>query len=57
MDKNQTLSYNCIHIGCRNAGKSSLVNVITGQNLVIVSPVKGILDNFGKKRTGIDNER
>ncbi len=27
--------------GCRNAGKSSLVNAITGQDLAVVSPVKG----------------
>ena len=33
-----------IHIGIfgrRNAGKSSLINAITGQNLAIVSDVKG----------------
>ena len=33
-----------IHIaffGCRNAGKSSLVNAVTGQNLSVVSPTLG----------------
>lgn len=27
--------------GCRNAGKSSLVNVVTNQEMAVVSPVKG----------------
>ena len=27
--------------GCRNAGKSSIVNAVTGQNLAVVSNVKG----------------
>jgi len=43
-DLNQTPSANRIHIGffgLRNAGKSSLVNAVTGQSLSIVSPVKG----------------
>ena len=33
-----------LHIGffgCRNAGKSSLVNAVTGQDLALVSEVKG----------------
>ena len=41
---NQTPSANRIHIGFfgrRNAGKSSLVNAVTGQNLSIVSDVRG----------------
>ena len=41
---NQTPSANRIHIGFfgrRNAGKSSLVNAVTGQNLSIVSDVQG----------------
>lgn len=41
---NQTPSANRIHIGfygLRNAGKSSLVNKVTNQNLAIVSDVKG----------------
>ena len=27
--------------GCRNAGKSSLVNAVTNQEMAVVSPVKG----------------
>lgn len=41
---NETPSANRIHIaffGCRNAGKSSLVNAVTGQNLALVSEIKG----------------
>ena len=41
---NETPSSSRIHIaffGCRNAGKSSLVNAVTGQNLAIVSDTKG----------------
>lgn len=41
---NQTPSANRLHIsffGCRNAGKSSVVNAITGQELSIVSDIKG----------------
>lgn len=41
---NQTPSGNRIHIGFfgrRNAGKSSLVNAVTGQNIALVSDVKG----------------
>jgi [FeFe] hydrogenase H-cluster maturation GTPase HydF len=41
---NNTPSANRIHIaffGRRNAGKSSLVNAVTGQNLSLVSDVKG----------------
>ena len=41
---NQTPDGERLHIaffGCRNAGKSSLVNAFTGQNLAIVSNVKG----------------
>ncbi|MGI5825680.1 MAG: [FeFe] hydrogenase H-cluster maturation GTPase HydF [Bacillota bacterium] len=44
MSLNSTPSANRIHIGffgCRNAGKSSVVNAVTGQNLSIVSEVKG----------------
>ena len=43
-DLNQTPSANRIHIGIfgkRNAGKSSLINAITGQNHAIVSDVLG----------------
>ena len=44
MSLNSTPSSNRIHIGLfgkRNAGKSSIINAITGQNLAIVSDVKG----------------
>ena len=44
MGLNQTPSSERVHIGffgCRNAGKSSVVNAVTGQNLAIVSDVKG----------------
>ena len=43
-DLNQTPSANRVHIaffGKRNAGKSSVVNAVTGQNISIVSDVKG----------------
>jgi len=41
---NETPSSNRVHIaffGRRNAGKSSLVNAVTGQNLAVVSEIKG----------------
>ncbi|MDY4923512.1 [FeFe] hydrogenase H-cluster maturation GTPase HydF [Frisingicoccus sp.] len=44
MGMNQTPTSERIHIGFfgkRNAGKSSVVNKVTGQTLAIVSPVKG----------------
>lgn len=44
MSLNTTPSADRIHIGIfgkRNAGKSSIINAITGQNLAIVSDVKG----------------
>lgn len=44
MSMNQTPSGERIHIGFfgrRNAGKSSLVNALTGQNLALVSDTKG----------------
>lgn len=44
MSLNQTPSSERIHIGIfgkRNAGKSSLINAITGQNTALVSEVKG----------------
>ena len=44
MSLNNTPSAERIHIGIfgrRNAGKSSLINTLTGQNLAIVSDVKG----------------
>ena len=44
MGLNETPSANRLHIGffgCRNAGKSSVVNAVTGQELAVVSDVKG----------------
>lgn len=44
MSLNNTPSSERIHIGIfgkRNAGKSSIINAITGQNLAVVSDVKG----------------
>ncbi len=44
MGLNETPSANRVHIGFfgkRNAGKSSVVNAITGQDLAVVSDVKG----------------
>ena len=44
MGLNDTVSAERLHIsffGRRNAGKSSLVNAVTGQSLSVVSPVKG----------------
>ena len=44
MSLNSTPSSDRVHIGFfgrRNAGKSSVVNAVTGQNLAIVSDVKG----------------
>ena len=44
MGMNDTPSADRIHIGffgCRNAGKSSIVNAVTGQDLAVVSDVKG----------------
>ncbi|MBS5585468.1 MAG: sigma 54-interacting transcriptional regulator, partial [Clostridiales bacterium] len=44
MERNATPSGNRVHIGVfglRNAGKSSVMNAITGQNASIVSEIKG----------------
>ena len=44
MSLQTTPSAQRLHIGffgCRNAGKSSLVNAVTGQDLAVVSEVKG----------------
>lgn len=44
MSLNETVSAERVSIaflGCRNAGKSSLVNAVTGQPLSVVSPVAG----------------
>ncbi len=52
MSLNSTVSAERIHIGFfgkRNAGKSSLVNAVTGQNLSLVSDVKGTTTDPVKK--------
>lgn len=52
MGLNETVSAERIHIGffgLRNAGKSSLVNAITGQSLSVVSDVKGTTTDPVKK--------
>ena len=44
MGLNDTPSANRVHIGffgCRNAGKSSVVNAVTEQETAVVSDVKG----------------
>ena len=41
---NETANADRIHIGffgCRNAGKSSIVNAVTNQEIAVVSDVKG----------------
>lgn len=52
MNLNQTVSAERVHIGffgLRNAGKSSLVNAVTGQKLSLVSNVKGTTTDPVKK--------
>ena len=52
MGLNETASADRIHIGffgMRNAGKSSVVNAVTGQNLALVSDVKGTTTDPVKK--------
>jgi len=52
MGLNDTPSAERVHIGffgCRNAGKSSLVNAVTGQDLSVVSDVKGTTTDPVKK--------
>ena len=52
MSLNETISAERVHIsffGRRNAGKSSLVNAVTGQNLAVVSDVKGTTTDPVKK--------
>ena len=49
---NETVSAERLHIsffGRRNAGKSSLVNAVTGQKLSVVSPIKGTTTDPVKK--------
>ncbi len=52
MGLNETVSAERLHIGffgLRNAGKSSLVNAVTGQNLSVVSDYKGTTTDPVKK--------
>ena len=52
MSLNDTVSAERVHIGffgMRNAGKSSIVNAVTGQNLSVVSDVKGTTTDPVKK--------
>lgn len=52
MSLNETVSAERVHIGffgLRNAGKSSLVNAVTGQRLSVVSKVKGTTTDPVKK--------
>ena len=52
MGLNETPSGNRIHIGffgCRNAGKSSVVNAVTGQDMAVVSDTKGTTTDPVKK--------
>ena len=52
MSLNETVSAERVHItlfGLRNAGKSSLANALTGQDLAVVSPVKGTTTDPVKK--------
>lgn len=52
MSLNTTASAERVHIsffGKRNAGKSSLVNAVTGQNLCVVSDIKGTTTDPVKK--------
>ena len=52
MSLNETPSGERTHIGffgVRNAGKSSLVNAVTGQDLAVVSDVKGTTTDPVKK--------
>ncbi len=52
MSLNETVSAERVHIaffGKRNAGKSSLVNAVTGQSLAVVSDIKGTTTDPVKK--------
>lgn len=52
MNFKETPSAERIHIGffgCTNSGKSSLVNAVTGQNLSVVSDIKGTTTDAVKK--------
>ena len=52
MSLNETVSAERLHVGffgMRNAGKSSVVNAVTGQDLAVVSDVKGTTTDPVKK--------
>lgn len=52
MELNETVSAERLHIsffGMRNAGKSSVVNAVTGQDLAVVSDIKGTTTDPVKK--------
>ena len=52
MGLNDTPSSERLHIGffgCRNVGKSSLVNAVTNQDLSVVSEIKGTTTDPVKK--------
>ncbi len=52
MSMNDTPSSDRVHIGFfgrRNAGKSSLVNAVTGQELAVVSEIRGTTTDPVKK--------
>ena len=56
MGLNDTVSAERVHIGFfgrRNAGKSSLVNAVTGQKLSVVSDVRGTTTDPVKKAMAI----
>ena len=56
MSLNDTPSGERIHIGFfgrRNAGKSSVVNAVTGQDLAVVSRVEGTTTDPVKNRWGL----
>lgn len=56
MSLNATPSAERLHIGFfgrRNAGKSSVVNAVTGQELAVVSDVKGTTTRSGIQSHGI----
>ena len=58
MGMNETPSGERVHIaffGRRNAGKSSLVNAVTGQELAIVSDIRGTTTDPVYKSTRLES--
>ena len=58
MGMNDTPSSDRVHIGIfgkRNAGKSSLINALTGQELAIVSDVAGTTTDPDRKSTRLNS--